>query len=57
MRNFRPGGRRGANRAPHYSAEQVRGGEIILRTRIERLIFIAGLIGAVILSLFLFRGG
>jgi hypothetical protein len=37
--------------APHYSAERARGGEIILRTRAERLIFIAGLVGAVILAL------
>jgi hypothetical protein len=39
------------DRAPHYSAKKVRGAEIILRTRAERLIFIAGLIGAVILAL------
>jgi hypothetical protein len=37
--------------APHYSAERARGGEIVLRTRVERLIFIAGLVGAVILAL------
>ncbi len=39
------------NRVSHYSAEKVRGAEIIPRTRGERLIFIAGLIGAVILAL------
>jgi hypothetical protein len=39
------------DRAPHYSAEKVRDGEIILRTRAERLIFITGLVGAVILAL------
>ena len=42
-----------ADRPPHYSAEKVRGGEINLRTRAERLIFIAGLAGAVILALLL----
>lgn len=35
----------------HYSAENARGGEIILRSRTRRLIFIAGLVGAVILLL------
>jgi len=34
-----------------YSAEEVRQGEIILRTRTRRLIFIAGLIGLVVLAL------
>ena len=34
-----------------YPAEKARGGEIILRTRTRRLIFIAGLVGAVILAL------
>ena len=37
--------------ALHLSAEKARGGEIILRTRVERLIFIAGLMGAVIIAL------
>ena len=36
---------------PPYPAEKARGGEIILRTRPERLIFIAGLAGAVVLAL------
>jgi hypothetical protein len=41
--------------APHYPARKVRGGEIILGSRIERLIFIAGLAGAVLLlGFFLF---
>jgi hypothetical protein len=39
------------NRVPHYSAEDVRGGEILLRTRTQRLIFIAGLAGAALLGL------
>ena len=34
-----------------YSADEVRQGEIILRTRTRRLIFIAGLIGLVVLAL------
>jgi len=38
---------------PPYPAEQARGGEIILRTRTQRMIFIAGLAGAVILVLLL----
>lgn len=33
------------------SAEDARGGEIILRTRTRRLIFIAGLVGLVIVGL------
>jgi hypothetical protein len=36
---------------PTYSAEKVRQGEIILRTRARRVIFIAGLVGLVILAL------
>jgi hypothetical protein len=47
--------RRQTDRAPHYPAEKARGGEIILRTRAERLIFITGLVGAVLLAL-LFYG-
>lgn len=35
---------------PHYSAEAVRGGEIILRRRWQRLVFIAGLVGFGILA-------
>lgn len=37
--------------APHYSAQDARGGEIILRTRGRRMIFIAGLAGIVLLAL------
>ena len=36
-----------------YDAEDVRQGEIILRTRTRRLIFIAGLVGFVVLVLVL----
>ena len=32
-------------------ADRIRGGEIILRTRLQRAIFIAGLAGAVLLAL------
>jgi hypothetical protein len=35
--------------APVFSAEQARQGEIILRTRTRRIIFVAGLVGIVIL--------
>lgn len=34
------------NRRKTYSAQDARGAEIILRTRSERFVFIAGLIGA-----------
>lgn len=33
-----------------YPADKARGGEIILRTRTQRAIFIAGLVGAVVLA-------
>lgn len=36
---------------PVFSAEQARQGEIILRTRTRRIIFIAGLVGIVLLAL------
>lgn len=36
---------------PTYSAEKGRQGEIILRTRTQRVILIAGLAGAVLLAL------
>ena len=39
-----------ADEPPHYSAEAVRGGEIILRGRWQRLVFIAGLVGFGILA-------
>lgn len=34
---------------PVFSAEQARQGEIILRTRTRRIIFVAGMVGIVIL--------
>ena len=36
-----------------YPAEKARGGEIVLNTRLRRAIFLAGLIGAVVLVLIL----
>jgi hypothetical protein len=36
-----------------YPAEKARGGEIILRTRWQRVVFISGLVGAVLLVLIL----
>ena len=42
------------NRAQQtYSAEQVRQGEIILRTRTRKIIFFGGLIGIVLFALFM----
>ena len=41
----------------HISAEDARGGEIILRTKTMRLIFIVGLAGLVIIGLILRFGG
>jgi hypothetical protein len=38
---------------PPYPAEKARGGEIILRTPLRRIIFIAGLAGAVVLAVLL----
>jgi hypothetical protein len=38
---------------PVYSAEQARGGEIILRRKWQRWVFIAGLVGCVVLVLIL----
>ena len=38
---------------PPYPAEKARGGEIILRTRARRIVFIAGLVGAVVLVVLL----
>ncbi|MBB3590925.1 hypothetical protein FHX08_001269 [Rhizobium sp. BK529] len=37
-----------------FSAQDARGGEIILRTRTRRVIFIAGLAGCVLLGLVLY---
>jgi len=36
---------------PAYPAEKARGGEIILRKRWQRVVFVAGLAGAVVLGL------
>ena len=44
---------RSEDAGPHYSADDVRGGEVILRTRTRRLIFIAGLVGVVLLAVVL----
>jgi hypothetical protein len=41
----------GQNSQPTYSAEKVRQGEIILKTRAQRVIFIAGLAGMLIIGL------
>jgi hypothetical protein len=38
---------------PRNDPDKVRGGEIILRTRLQRAIFIAGLVGAALLALVL----
>jgi len=38
-------------RAPHLSAEEARGGEIILRSRARRAIFLAGLLLAVLIAI------
>lgn len=37
----------------HLSAEEARGGEIVLRTRARRFIFLAGQVGMVLLALVL----
>jgi hypothetical protein len=36
-----------------YPAEKARGGEIILRRRWQRIVFLAGLVGAIVLGWFL----
>jgi hypothetical protein len=38
---------------PPYPGEKARGGEIVLRSRLQRVIFIAGLAGAVLLAVLL----
>jgi hypothetical protein len=45
--------REGPPQPPPYPADKARGGEIILRGRWQRAIFIAGLAGAVVLVLVL----
>lgn len=42
---------RGGQSAPHYSAQDARGGEIILKSRRNRLIFIGGLAASVVAAL------
>jgi hypothetical protein len=42
-----------SSRPQPYPAEKARGGEIILRTRARRIVFIAGLVGLVVLLLLL----
>ncbi len=41
----------GQNPGPTYPAQKARQGEIILRTRAQRVIFIAGLAGMLIIGL------
>lgn len=36
---------------PHHDARDARGGEIILRTKTQRIIFIAGLVGLVLIGI------
>ena len=45
--------REGPPQQSPYPAEKARGGEIILRTPLRRVIFFGGLIGAVVLPLLL----
>ncbi|MGX7873463.1 hypothetical protein ACVDG5_012440 [Mesorhizobium sp. ORM6] len=45
------GDSRHSDDGPVFSAEQARQGEIILRTRTRQIIFIAGLVGIVLLVL------
>ena len=45
--------REGPAQPPPYPAEKARGGEIILRTPLRRMIFIGGLIGVAIVALVL----
>lgn len=49
MKQDRPGNRPANDEAIHVSAQDARGGEIILRTRRRRMIFIVGLVGIVLL--------
>jgi hypothetical protein len=49
--------REGPPQPPPYPAEKARGGEIILRTPLRRIIFFGGLIGAVLLVLVLGLAG
>lgn len=38
--------------APHLSAEEARGGDIVMRSKWQRYVFIAGLVGFVLLAIF-----
>lgn len=54
MRNPRaPKTSDGEEGTPHYSGQEVRGGEIILRTRARRLIFFGGLAAWAVLAVVL----
>jgi hypothetical protein len=43
--------REGPPQPPPYPAEKARGGEIVLRTRLHRAIFIGGLVAVAIIAL------
>jgi hypothetical protein len=45
--------REGPAQPAPYPAEKARGGEIVLRTRLRRMIFVGGLIAAVVVGLVL----
>jgi hypothetical protein len=45
--------REGPPQPAPYPAEKARGGEIILRTRFRRIVFLGGLVGAFVLVLLL----
>jgi hypothetical protein len=49
--------REGPPQPPPYPAEKARGGEIILRTPLRRIIFFGGLIGIALLVLVLGMAG
>ena len=48
--------RRDRNDRVHLTADEARGGEVILRSRARRAVFLAGLIGAILLALVLMFG-
>ena len=50
-------GRRGGAEGPTLDAQRVRQGEIILKSRATRTIFVAGLVGIVVLALVLAIAG
>jgi hypothetical protein len=43
--------REGPPQPPPYPAEKARGGEIVLRTRLRRAIFIGGLVAVAVIAL------